>query len=53
LPGQQKFNINVQDRQGGPLRLDFGKVDDIRKKLREGFDLWTSADMPGGGIPFL
>lgn len=42
----KKYDIDVQDRLGGPTRLDFGKVDDIRKKLREGIDLWTSADMP-------
>ncbi|WP_246023009.1 hypothetical protein [Halosimplex halophilum] len=41
-----KHDIDVQDRGGGDLKLEFGKVDDIRKKLREGFDLWTSADMP-------
>ena len=41
-----KHDIEVQDREGDDLKLDFGTVDDIRKKLREGFDLWTSADMP-------
>jgi len=41
-----KHDVDVQDREGGPLRLDFGTVDDIRRQLREGYDLWTSADMP-------
>ncbi|WP_226011749.1 hypothetical protein [Halomicrobium salinisoli] len=41
-----KHDIDVQDREGGPLRLDLGTVDDVRQKLREGYDLWTSAGMP-------
>jgi hypothetical protein len=28
------------------LGLDFGPVDDIRRKLREGFELWRHADLP-------
>lgn len=41
-----KYDIDVQDREGGPLRVEFGAVDDLRRKLREGYDLWTAADMP-------
>lgn len=41
-----KHDIDVQDRGGAPLRLEYGTVDDIRRMLREGYELWASADMP-------
>lgn len=41
-----KYDIDVQDREGRELELEFGTVDDVRKKLREGLELWRSADMP-------
>jgi hypothetical protein len=30
-----KHDIDVQDKDDGTLRLEFGAVNDIRKKLRE------------------
>ncbi|ELZ06801.1 hypothetical protein C480_07207 [Natrialba aegyptia DSM 13077] len=41
-----KHDIDVRDRDGDELRLEFGIVDDIKRKLREGYELWTAADMP-------
>ncbi|SFT09590.1 DUF7845 domain-containing protein [Halostagnicola kamekurae] len=41
-----KHDIDIRDRDGNALRLEFGVVDDIRRKIREGYDLWTAADMP-------
>lgn len=41
-----KHDIDVRDRDGDALRLEFGVVDDIKRKLREGYELWTAADMP-------
>lgn len=41
-----KHDIDVTDRESTELQLDLGVVDDIRRKLREGFKLWKSADMP-------
>ena len=42
-----KHDIDVTDRAGDELHLEFGVVKDIKRKLREGFELWTEADMPG------
>lgn len=41
-----KHDVDVTDRASNELQLDFGTVDDIRRKLREGFELWREADMP-------
>lgn len=41
-----KHHVDVTDRVNNKLQLDFGTVDDIRRKLREGFELWREADMP-------
>nr|WP_303648717.1 MarR family transcriptional regulator [Haloarchaeobius litoreus] len=41
-----KHDIDVTDYDDVELRLDFGSVDDIRRKLREGFELWRHADLP-------
>ncbi|OLZ42012.1 hypothetical protein A6E15_13940 [Natrinema saccharevitans] len=41
-----KHDIDVRDRDGEELRLEFGVVDDIKRKIREGYELWTAADMP-------
>ncbi|WP_244605368.1 MarR family transcriptional regulator [Halorhabdus rudnickae] len=41
-----KHDIDLQDRDSGPLRLEFGAVDEVRRLLREGYELWTGADMP-------
>ncbi|ELZ11191.1 hypothetical protein C478_12300 [Natrinema thermotolerans DSM 11552] len=41
-----KHDIDVRDRDGEELRLEFGVVDDIKRKVREGYELWTAADMP-------
>jgi hypothetical protein len=43
---EAKHDVDVTDHESSKLRLDFGVVDDIRKILREGFDLWREADMP-------
>jgi hypothetical protein len=41
-----KHDVDVTDRASIELQLNFGPVNDIRRKLREGFDLWREADMP-------
>lgn len=41
-----KHDIDIRDREGDKLRLEFGVVDDIKQKIREGYELWTAADMP-------
>lgn len=41
-----KHNVDVQDREGWLLPLDFGTVNDICRQLRKGYDLWTSANIP-------
>lgn len=41
-----KHDIDVTDRSGDGLHLEFGVVDAINRMLREGFELWKAADMP-------
>jgi len=42
-----KHDIEVRDRSdASPLELEFGTVDEIRRILREGLELWKQADLP-------
>ena len=39
-----KYDIDISDRASSDsLTLDLGRVDDIRRKIREGYRLWTAA----------